>query len=157
MECFLLCFEVESADFIKTPCVNYHLVIIYMTMKDKRCSMEKEDETIAALLHLDGEIFPMDSDYWTKFEVYRVIPEPHIPHGVRYSLTLHDRHNRRVLGFDNAHAVKPARKGYGARKITWDHKHNREKISPYEYASASQLLEDFWREVARIMEKEGKA
>jgi len=47
--------------------------------------------------------------------------------------------------------VRPARKGYTARKITWDHKHKREKISPYEYESASQLLEDFWREVEQIM------
>ncbi len=98
----------------------------------------KEDETLATLLNLDGEIFPMDSGYWTKFEAYRVNPEPHIPHGVRYSLTLHDRHN------------------HGARKITWDHKHKRDTISPYEYESASQLLEDFWREVERIMGQKGK-
>jgi hypothetical protein len=123
-----------------------------MAMKDKRYS--REDETLLTLLNLDSEIFPMDNGYWTKFEVYRVNPEQHIPHGVRYSLTLHDRYNRRVLGFDNAHAIRPARKGFGARKITWDHKHKRDTISPYEYESASQLLEDFWHEVERIMEKE---
>ncbi len=93
----------------------------------------------------------MDSGYWTKFEAWRVAPEPHVPHGVRYCLTLHDRHNRRVLGFDNAHAIRSARKGYGARKITWDHRHKRERISPYDYESASQLLEAFWREVERII------
>jgi hypothetical protein len=79
----------------KTTCVNYHLVIIYTTMKDNDYS--REDETLATLLNLDGEIFPMDSGYWTKFEAYRVNPEPHISHGVRYSLTLHDRYNRRVF------------------------------------------------------------
>jgi hypothetical protein len=73
------------------------------------------------------------------------------PHGVRYSLTLHDRHNRRILGFDNAHAIRPVRKGYAARKITWDHRHKREKVLPYDYESAGHLLEDFWREVERIM------
>ncbi len=125
-------------------------------MKTKGHLKEMEDETLATLLHLDGEIFPMDSGFWTKFEVYRVTPEPHIPHGVRYSLTLHDRYNRRVLGFDNAHAVRTAKKGYGARKITWDHKHKCDKVSPYEYASAVQLLEDFWREVEKIMGQEGK-
>lgn len=120
--------------------------------------MEPEDETLATLLYLNGEIFPMNNGYWTKFEAYGVTPEPHIPHGIRYSsLTPHDERNRRVLGFDNAHAVKPARRGYGARKITWDHKHNRDRISAYEYASASQLIEDFWREVALILEREGKA
>lgn len=131
-------------------------MIIYIAMKDKRYSMEKEDETLVSLLHLDGEIFPMDSGFWTKFEAYRVHPEPHIPHGVRYSLTLHDRYNRRVLGFDNAHAVKSVRKGYGTRRITWDHKHECDRISVYEYKSASQLLEDFWREVERIIKQERK-
>ncbi len=118
-------------------------------MKEKRYS--REDETLVTLLNLNGEIFPMDSGYWTKFEAWRVAPEPHVPHGVRYCLTLHDRHNRRVLGFDNAHAIRSARKGYGARKITWDHRHKRERISPYDYESASQLLEAFWREVERII------
>jgi hypothetical protein len=150
-----LCLGSESADLAKNPCINYHLVITYMAMKDKRYS--REDETLVTLLNLDGEIFPMDNGYWTKFEVYRVNPEQHIPHGVRYSLTLHDRFNRRVPGFDNAHAIRSARKGFGARKITWDHKHKRDTISPYEYESASQLLEDFWREVERIMGQEGKA
>jgi hypothetical protein len=121
-------------------------------MKEKRYS--REDETLVTLLNLNGEIFPMDNGYWTKFEACQVSPDQHVPHGVRYSLTLHDRYNRRVLGFDNAHAIRPARKGYGARKITWDHKHKLEKISHYEYESASQLLEDFWHEAERIMGQE---
>lgn len=121
-------------------------------MKEK--SYSPEDETLVTLLNLDGEIFPMDNGYWTKFEAYRVNPEQHIPHGVRYSLTLHDRYNLRVMGFDNAHAIRPTRKGCGGRKITWDHKHKCDKISPYEHESASQLLEDFWQEVERIMGKE---
>lgn len=58
-----------------------------------------------------------------------------------------------VPGFDNAHAIRPTRKGYGGRKITWDHKHKCDKISPYEYESASRLLEDFWQEIERIMGK----
>ncbi|MCK9364424.1 MAG: hypothetical protein M0P74_12605 [Syntrophales bacterium] len=97
-------------------------------MKDRHRS--KEDETLATLLNLNGEVFPMENGYWTKFEAWRVEPETHIPHGVRYSLSLHDRYNRRILGFDNAHAIRPAKKGYAARKITWDHGHNREKVYP---------------------------
>jgi len=123
-------------------------------MKDKRYS--RDDDILDTLLNLDGEIFPMDNGDWTKFEVCRVDQKPHIPHGVRYSLTLHDRYNRRILGFDNAHANRPPRKGYGARKITWDHKHKRETILPYEYESAIQLLEDFWRDVEQILGQEGK-
>ena len=54
---------------------------------------------------------------WTKFEACRVAPTRHIPFGIKYSLSLHDRNNTRILGFDNAHAQKPKRKKYGARKV----------------------------------------
>lgn len=106
---------------------------------------------IEYLLSLNGEIFPMESGYWTKFEAYQVEPNKQIPHGVRYSLSLHDKNNTRVLGFDNAHAIKPKRKKYGARKVTWDHKHQQETVSSYEFETASQLLEDFWAAVEKYL------
>jgi hypothetical protein len=107
---------------------------------------------IEMLLLLDGEVFPMSSGYWTKFEVQRVEPSGQIPHGIRYSLTVHDRNNRRVIGYDNAHAIKPKKKKYGANRIVWDHRHSRNRIEPYEFESAGQLLEDFWKDVNRILE-----
>jgi hypothetical protein len=51
----------------------------------------------------------------------------------------------------NAHAFEPKKKKYGARKITWDHKHKMNKVTPYEFESASQLLEDFWLAVDEIL------
>jgi hypothetical protein len=69
------------------------------------------------------------------------------PHGIRYSLGLHDRINPRILGFDNAHALKPRKKRYSGRKITWDHVHKIEDIFPYEFESAGDLLTDFWKTV----------
>ena len=86
-------------------------------MRKKKYS--REDAPLDTLLDLDGEIFPMDNGCWTKFEVSRVRPTKQIPHGIRYSLTLHDRNNTRVLGFDNAHTFKPKKNRYMARKITW--------------------------------------
>jgi len=111
----------------------------------------KEDASLQTLLDLDGEVFPMDNGYWTKFEAFRVTPTKQIPHGIKYSLTLHDRNNTRILGFDNAHAYKPKRRKYAARKVTWDHKHRMEKDGLYEFESASQLLEDFWEAVEEIL------
>jgi len=111
----------------------------------------QEDASLDTLLDLDGEVFPMDNGYWTKFEASRVMPSPQIPHGIRYSLTLHDRNNTRVLGFDNAHTLNPNKKKYGARKITWDHKHKIEKVYTYEFESASRLIEDFWKAVEKIL------
>jgi len=111
----------------------------------------KSTGSIENLLMLNGEIFPMENGYWTKFEVWIVPPVAHIPHGIRYSLSMHDRNNTRILGFDNAHAVKPARKRFGGVKITWDHTHKRNKVEVYEFETADQLLEDFWEEVDRIL------
>lgn len=45
------------------------------------------------LLNLHGEVFPMDNGYWVKFEAYQVEPIRSIPHGVKYSLTLHNSRN----------------------------------------------------------------
>jgi len=111
----------------------------------------KKDTALENLLDLDGEIFPMENGYWTKFEAFKVEPTLQIPHGVKYALTFHDQNNIRILGFDNAHAFKPKKKKYGARKVTWDHKHKMNKVAPYEFESASQLLEDFWAAVDEIL------
>ncbi|PCF94094.1 hypothetical protein CPA45_19145 [Vreelandella nigrificans] len=89
--------------------------------------------------------------YWTKFEAWRVNPNEQIPHGVKYSITLHDKHNKRILGYDNAHAIKPKRRNFAAKKKTWDHKHKMENVEDYEFESAGKLLEDFWNEVENIL------
>jgi hypothetical protein len=103
------------------------------------------------LLNLDGEVFPMDNGYWVKFEAHKVEVSKPIPHGVKYSLTLHNKRNQRVIGYDNAHSFKSTKK-YGAKKETYDHIHKKMDILAYEFESASQLLEDFWQSVEQYME-----
>lgn len=109
------------------------------------------------LLDLDGEIFPMDNGYWVKFNAYRCPANKHIPHGIKYSLTLHDRYNRRIIGYDNAHGVTPPKKKkFSGRRDAWDHKHQKTCTSPYEFESAYQLLEDFWSDVNAVLEPGGE-
>jgi hypothetical protein len=103
------------------------------------------------LLNLHGEVFPMDNGLWVKFEAYEVEPTKSIPHGVRYSLTLHDKNNHRVIGYDNAHSFKSSKK-YGAKKESYDHIHKKMDIVAYEFESVAQLLEDFWKSVDYYME-----
>lgn len=95
--------------------------------------MKNYDAGLKTLLELNKEIFPMGNGYWTKFEAREVEPNEHIPHGIKYSLTLHDKNNERILGYDNAHGIKPKRKKFGGTRITWDHKHKREIVEPYEF------------------------
>lgn len=64
------------------------------------------------LLELHGSILDQDGGYWIKIEAYRVTGSAEIPHGIRYSLTLHE---------------------------------------PYEFKDAQQVLEDFFKDVDRVL------
>ena len=77
------------------------------------------------------------------------------PHGVSYSLTLHEPSGRRVFGIDNAHPVQSRRGPSGRRSAARDHLHRDESVRPYAYRGAESVLEDFWREVDAILKKRG--
>ncbi|MGE4451733.1 toxin-antitoxin system TumE family protein [Castellaniella sp.] len=115
----------------------------------------RPDPNLDTLLLLDGESFVADKTgkLWVKFDVKRVEASAHRPHGIKYSLTLHDEDGERVLGFDNAHPVKEG-SGPGVRtRIEYDHKHKGAYIRFYHYADAFTLLSDFWQEVERILQE----
>ena len=114
----------------------------------------QQDAELQTLLDLNGIIYPLENGYWVKFNAKKVKPTPQIPHGISYSLTLHDRNNTRVFGYDNAHSVRrklKGRKKYTARKISWDHKHHQDTVTEYDFESASQLINDFWKNVDRVV------
>ena len=110
-----------------------------------------KDSTLENLLELNGERFVVDEvlGYWVKFAAKRMLATPERPHGIKYSLTLHDRHNQRILGFDNAHSIEYGGKTAVAPKRIHDHRHpdESEDAKPYHYTSAAKLLEDFWKAV----------
>ena len=87
--------------------------------------------------------------YWVKIEARKVTENHAKPHGIKYSLTLHDHKGEKILGYDNAHAVlsKPSAKIH-------DHMHKGGKIIRYSYEDAAKLLEDFWGDVDKILDKE---
>lgn len=109
------------------------------------------------MLLLDGEIFVIDptGDHWVKFEVKRVETTPERPHGLRYSLTLHERSGERLVGFDNAHPVASGSGPGAKRPAQFDHRHRLRTIKPYDYADAASLLADFWSEVEAVLAERG--
>lgn len=114
----------------------------------------QRDAGIDTLLDLHGQIIVQSNGYWLRFEAWRVDCSPKIPHGIRYSLTLHNMYGKRILGYDNAHAVKPPKKlRYGGRIVAYDHKHRHDsdKGIPYEFRDAHQLLSDFFADVDRAL------
>lgn len=116
------------------------------------------DNGLKYLLDLDGQILAQEGGCWIKIEV-RLLDKPtkECPHGIKYSLTLHDRYGKRLLGFDNAHAIKTGKRGrFTGRRVIYDHKHEHStsKGVPYTFKSAAQLLKDFFEEVDKILNSE---
>ena len=113
---------------------------------------------IESLLELDGERFEVCDGYWVKFDVRLVQVTATVPHGIGYSLTLHRPDNTRILGFDNAHALRPAGNPfkYAGQVFAYDHKHP--YLRPpvlYWFDSPEQLLADFWDAVDDALSREG--
>ena len=118
----------------------------------------KESHGLETLLELDGAVIAQTAGYWVKFEVKQVSVSKHIPHGVRYNLTLHDNCNQRVMGYDNAHTPKAGKRGkYKAQIVTYDHKHQTIKCKgeSYSFKSPGQLIEDFWKSVDVCLNEHG--
>lgn len=113
------------------------------------------DPSLDALLDLAGQVFVVDekAGFWVKFEVRQIEPTSEKPHGLDYSLSLHDASGQRLVGFDNAHAN--SRSGAKKRRPTWDHKHRLKTVRPYEYSNAAALLSDFWAAVDAVLTEKG--
>lgn len=114
------------------------------------------DPGIRTLLDLSGYVLDQEDGYWIRIEAWEVEPSTDIPHGIRYSLTLHAPSGKRILGYDNAHAVKPGKRSrFLGRRLPFDHKHRQAGDSgvPYAFASTHQLLEDFFEEADRILKE----
>ncbi len=115
------------------------------------------DPSLDALLELDGQVLVVDptGKHWVKFSAKRVDPSPERPHGLSYSLTLHDADGERLVGFDNAHPVRLSSGPGGRARKRYDHKHRLRTIRPYDYTDPAALLADFWAEVDAVLKEKG--
>src|ERR1700722_2678573 len=115
----------------------------------------ERDPALDALLELDGQVLVIDPEtrYWVRFVVRRVPPSKAKPHGLDYSLTLHGPDGERLVGFDNAHAVR--NRSGGKSGSAFDHKHRLGTVRPYEYQDAATLLADFWSAVDIVLREKG--
>ncbi|OPY86214.1 MAG: hypothetical protein A4E71_01681 [Smithella sp. PtaU1.Bin162] len=117
-------------------------------------SHHKDDYDLQTLLELNGQTFYLlGGKYWVKFEAHEVEPTKHIPHGIKYSLTFHDKYNKRIIGYDNSHDCLPKIRKYSAKKEQWDHIHKLNKVYYYEFDCACELISDFWKTIERFLSK----
>jgi len=118
--------------------------------------IQQNDSGIATLIDLRDQIIDQGDGYWVKIEAWQVAVSKEFPHGIRYSLTLHEPYGERILGYDNAHALKPTNKfKYAGTRLPYDHKHRHASDSgvAYEFQNAHQLLADFFSEVDRVLKE----
>ena len=102
------------------------------------------DYELECLLSLHGQKFFRDDGYWYQCEVRLVDKTKERPHGLSYSMTLHDKHNKRVFGIDNAHGYNFKKNRFSGRSIIYDHKHHKERVLPYDFVSSEKLVADFF-------------
>ena len=109
----------------------------------------KRDPSLDALLDLDGQVLVVDpeGDHWVRFVVRRVPASEARPHGLDYTLSLHDASGERLVGFDNAHGVRERAGPGGGKRRARDHRHRLKTVRPYDYKDAATLLADFWTDV----------
>jgi Family of unknown function (DUF6516) len=111
---------------------------------------------LEALLALDGSDFEMAPGVVVEFTARRTDATPERPHGISYALVLrHKDGGLPWLRFDNAHAVDEGGRGYRRKSRAYDHWHRTEKDKGrrYEFTTAAQLLDDFWKEVRRVLDE----
>lgn len=117
-----------------------------------------DDGELEVLLALDGASFETAPGVIVEFTARRTDTTPERPHGLSYAFVLRDKSGGLPwVRFDNAHAVEKPGTGYGRKPTAYDHWHRteRDKGRPYNFTTAAQLLEDFWREVKRTLDEKG--
>ena len=119
--------------------------------------IRNRDHSLELLLDLDGLHFAQEGGYWIKYEVSGVEKTAERPHGIKYSLTLHDTKGERIFGIDNAHRPKK-RRGPAARltrPTAVDHLHRGGRVYTYEFKDAETLLVDFDKGVNAALKRQG--
>lgn len=118
---------------------------------------KKRDHSFELLIDLDGLHFVQQGGYWIKYEVSAVEKTSMRPHGIKYSLTLHDTQGERIFGIDNAH--RPKKRGGPAarstRPMAADHLHRGGRVYTYEFKDAETLLFDFDKGVNAALKRKG--
>ena len=116
----------------------------------------RKDHGLETLLDLNGQVIDQGGGFWIKIDAWVVQASEAIPHGIRYSLTLHEPCGTRILGYDNAHQIRlPGKFRYAGKRRAFDHIHKqgREEIVHYEFQTADQLLSDFFADVDKALNR----
>jgi len=108
------------------------------------------DEAMQRLLDYDRRLYWLGNGWSIRFRVAQSAITEARPHGIKYSLTLHDVDGLRLLGYDNAHGIP--------RSQAYDHRHRfrrTQDLVAYDFRGADELICDFFDAVERACAEEG--
>jgi len=116
-----------------------------------------DDPSVTYFLELDGAVFFVDEKcrYRVEIKASRTDVTPERPHGLSYSLTLHDFSGDRILGFDNAHPVAASKGPSGKRHRFHDHRHRYNRTRVYTFVDTETLISDFYNAVDQVLKEKG--
>ena len=117
-----------------------------------------DEGELEPLLALDGSSFEMAPGVIVEFSARRTDVTAERSHGISYALVLRSKKGGLPwVRFDNAHAVDEGGRGYRRKRAAYDYWHRTEKDKgrPYNFTTAVQLLDDFWKEVRRALDEKG--
>jgi hypothetical protein len=116
-----------------------------------------DDFELELLLSLDGASFEAAAGHVVEFSARRTEKTAQRPHGISYALVFRPKMGEPYVRFDNAHRVDRPGGRFVKRREAFDHWHSGESDAgrPYDFKTATQLLEDFWAEVKRVMKEKG--
>jgi hypothetical protein len=105
-----------------------------------------DEAELELLLSFDGANYEAAEGYVVEFTVKRTARTAERPHGVSYALVFRPVRGEPYV-LDNAHAAERP----GGRFVKASPAYGR----PYKFTTASQLLDDFWSEIKRVMKEKG--
>ena len=116
-----------------------------------------DEAELELLLSFDGASYEAADGYVVEFTVKRTETTAERPHGISYALVFRPVTGEPYVRFDNAHAAEWPGGRFVKDAPAYDHWHRDERDPgrPYRFTTASQLLDDFWREVKRVMQEKG--
>ena len=117
----------------------------------------KDDKELEPLLDLDGASFEAAEGFVVEFMARRTDIPQERPRGISYALVFSPVSGPPFVRFDNAHSIEHRGGKMVKAPAAFDHWHRgpADPGRPYRFITASQLLEDFWREVKRVMHEKG--
>src|SRR5438477_1073096 len=147
----------RTAGFTPVVAAQAGVNVLLNISNDDKISLMKDEPELELLLSFDGTSYQASEGYVVEFTVRRTDITIQRPHGISYALVFRPANGEPFVRFDSAHVPNRPGGKYVKTPAAYDHWHRDEHDigRPYKFTTALQLLDDFWREVKRVMDEKG--